>query len=209
MIGGLFNSKSKTQQTSNTTNTSITQDMSDNSVNDTINDYSQVTDISLSGQYAGVNTQGGNFTVTDGGAFGLVGDAINGVIDLTNSAVGNMASLADQGFKLAEGGFTLADSLTARSNNLAQSLAGYNADVARDSINSSTAITGALLDYASQESEQSRNLSENTTRYALQAVDSISRSDGQQLGIASLNTQKWLFVGLGVAVLGFAMMRGR
>ncbi|WP_333609159.1 hypothetical protein [Arsukibacterium sp.] len=218
MLGGFFNSKSKTQNTQNTTNTSITQDMSDNSYNDN----RQNTDIVMSGQFAGVNNQGGNISIVDGGAFNVASQAINGVIDLTGETVGQMANLADRGFSLADslgqggfmladslgqGGFMLADSVTARSNNLADSLARYNSDVARDSIDSSRAITGALLSYASQESEQSRNLSENTTRYALQAVDSISRSDGQQLGVESLQTQKWVMIALAAGAVGIALIR--
>ena len=198
---GLFGG-SKSSSTQNTTNTNYQVSSVDNSITDIFNDNSQRTEIVMSGQFAGVNTAGGNFTVTDGGAFGLVGDAIGGVIDLTRDTVGTMANLADAGFNLA-------DSVTARSSNLADSLASYNAAVARDSISSSTAITGALLDYARAESEQSKNLSENTTRYALQAVDSISRSDGQQLGVASLETQKYVFIGLGVIGLAAVLLRAK
>ena len=180
-------------------------------------DFSQRTDIyqdssqrsEYNGEFAGLNNQGGVFNLTDGGAFALVGDVVGGVAGLTRDTVGQMASLADAGFNLVNNGFSLADSVTARSTNLADSLASYNATVARDSINSSTAITGALLDYASRESEQAKNLSENTTRYALQAVDSISRSDGQQLGIKSLESQKFIFIGLGGLALLAVLMRAK
>lgn len=198
---GLFGS-SKSSSTQNTTNTNYQVSSVDNSLTEIYNDQSQTTDISMSGQFAGVNTQGGNFTVTDGGAFDLVDRAFSGAIDLTRDTVGTMANLADAGFSLA-------DSVTARSTNLADTLASYNATVARDSINSSTAIAGALLDFAREESEQSKNLSENTTRYALQAVDSISRSDGQQLGVASLETQKYVFIGLGVIGLAAVLLRAK
>lgn len=198
---GLFGG-SKSSSTQNTTNTNYQVSSVDNSLTEIYNDQSQRTDISMSGQFAGVNTQGGNFSVTDGGAFDLVDSAIGGVINLTRDTVGTMANLADAGFSLA-------DSVTARSANLADSLASYNATVARDSINNSTAITAALLDFAKDESEQSKNLSENTTRYALQAVDSISRSDGQQLGIKSLESQKFIFIGLGGLALLAVLLRAK
>ncbi|MEZ7525988.1 hypothetical protein, partial [Burkholderia vietnamiensis] len=133
----------------------------------------------FTGEYAGVSTAGGNFTVTDGGAFDLVGRAFDGVIGLTRDTVGEMGYLADSvtgrmsdlaGFTVGEMG-TLADrslqyntslarDAVLSGNDLARDLGMTSAAVARDSI----AAGGSMFrDFLLAQDEADRRNTEQIT----------------------------------------------
>lgn len=218
-------SKSKSSQSQSTTNTNIQQSFTDNSRTDIWQDNSQRTDIwqdnsqrtdinqtyDLSRQNSGFmleNVSGStiNYAVTDAGAFDLAEAAGAAMRDVTieslltykgvsGDALLNMADVTK--YALAE------------NSDVARDFGNYMAQSTMNQINNNSDLLRALSDDIRDTSGDAMNTVLDQTRYALQFADASTRSDGQQLAVATNKTMMIGIVVVGVLGVAFIAFKGK
>ncbi|WP_333609359.1 hypothetical protein [Arsukibacterium sp.] len=191
MFGGLFNSKSKTTQQQTTTNNNYNIDNSDNSRNE----FFDQSDRSIGGFMSG-STFGGDVTVTDGGAFAVASDSLYAMGSLGVNALDNMRVVSSDAVLSSA---NLASNVVQSTNDLAGLTASYMAGIAQDSLYTNSNLFKSLSADIMASSADSQNTVLDSTKYALQFADSVSRSDGQQLAISTNKNMLALVAVIGVS----------
>lgn len=198
-------SKSDSSNKQHTTNTNIQQSWTDNSQRDeSIN-----IDWRNEGVLAGATMGDGaniNYTVTDGGAFDLAREAGAAMRDVSLESLMSFRGVAGDAMS---GMSDVSKYAIAENSDVARDFGNYIAQSTMNQINNNSDLVRALSDDIRETSGDAMNTVVDQTRYALQFADASTRSDGQQLAVATNKTMMIGLVVVGVLGVAFIAVKGK